>query len=54
VARPDGRIVRRLKRNITGVLITRIDIRRPFEDPSKYWRPRAMQGILHSGSPTTQ
>ena len=54
VVRPDGRIVHRLKRNVTGVLITRIDIRQPFEDPSKYWRPRAMQGIMHSGSPTTQ
>lgn len=49
VVRPDGRILHQLKRNITGVLISRIDLSKKFTDPSGSWRNRACSGILHSG-----
>ena len=48
VVQPDGGLVSQLKRNVTGVMITRIDLSREFEDPSGPWRARAAQGILHS------
>jgi predicted amidohydrolase len=43
VVRPDGKVLHQLKRNVTGMLLTRIDPGQPFEDPSKHWRFRAMQ-----------
>ncbi|MBW2514419.1 MAG: carbon-nitrogen hydrolase family protein [Deltaproteobacteria bacterium] len=49
VVRPDGRIVHQLKRNVAGVLITWINSREKFADPSGPWRQRARKGILHSG-----
>lgn len=48
VAQPGGRILNQLKRNVTGSLISRIDISREFTDPSGPWRERAATGILHS------
>lgn len=51
LVRPDGRIVQQLKRNRTGLLISRIDFTRRFDDPSRHWRPRAMQGVLYGGDP---
>jgi predicted amidohydrolase len=49
VARPDGKILHQLKRNVTGILISRIDSSTRFTDPSGPWRDRAYEGILHSG-----
>lgn len=51
VVRPDGRVVHRLKRNVTGIVLTRIDFRQAFEDPSGPWRAHAMQGILPATGP---
>ena len=48
VVRPDGRMVHQLKRNVAGVLMTRINTRQKFSDPSGPWRKRALGGILHS------
>lgn len=48
VARPDGRIVQQAKRNVTGLIITRIDPDKSYDDPSAPWRERAMAGILHN------
>ncbi len=48
VAQPDGRLLHQLKRNVTGALISRIDLDREFADPSGPWRDRAINGILHS------
>ncbi len=38
----------KLKRNIAGVLISDIDVDKRFDDPSKPWRDRAMNGLFHS------
>jgi predicted amidohydrolase len=49
VARPDGKIRDQLKRNVTGILISKIDSNTQYADPSGPWRERAYTGILHSG-----
>ena len=49
VARPDGKILHQLKRNVTGILISKIDSKTQYADPSAPWRKRAYKGILHSG-----
>jgi predicted amidohydrolase len=49
VVRPDGRMVGRLPRHRAGLLLTTVDTRRTFYDPSEPWRGRAMRGIYHSG-----
>lgn len=48
VVRPDGQVVHKLKRNFSGVLITRINPDEVFADPSGPWRNRAVRGVLHS------
>jgi predicted amidohydrolase len=48
VARPDGRIINKLKRNITGLMISEIHPDQDFTDPSGPWRDRAYEGIFHS------
>jgi predicted amidohydrolase len=48
VAQPDGRILNQSKRNVTGSIISRIDLNKEFVDPSGPWRERAVTGILHS------
>ena len=48
VARPDGRILHQLKRNVTGILISKVNLSNTFMDPSGPWRERAYSGILHS------
>ena len=48
VARPDGKILHQLKRNVTGILISKINSKTKFTDPSGPWRARAYKGILHS------
>lgn len=54
IARPDGRIHQRLKRNVTGVLISKIDFNQQFTDPSGPWRKRAYQGILNNAQVENQ
>jgi predicted amidohydrolase len=49
VVRPDGKIRHQLKRNVTGMLISKINSNAKFADPSGPWRKRAYKGILHSG-----
>ena len=48
--RPDGIICGKLKRHVTGVLVTRIDTDVPYYDSTAPWRDRAMNGIFHSGT----
>ena len=48
VARPVGKILHRLKRNVSGMLISKIDSKSQYSDPSAPWRQRASKGILHS------
>ncbi len=47
--RPDGVITGKLKKNITGVLISEIDTETKYYDSTIAWRKRAMEGIFHSG-----
>ena len=48
--RPDGIMTGRLPAHRSGVLISKIDPRAKFYDPSAVWRLRAIQGIYHSGA----
>jgi deaminated glutathione amidase len=50
VVRPDGVLVGRLRRNIPGVLITKIDPSVEYYNSTAPWRDRAMTGQLHSGT----
>jgi predicted amidohydrolase len=47
--RPDGVVTGRLRRNVAGVLISKVDSREPYYDSTRAWRDRAMRGVLHSG-----
>jgi len=38
VVRPDGGVVNKLKRNTTGILLTKINLNDKFDDPSQYGR----------------
>ena len=49
VVQPDGKIYHQLRRNVAGILISKINRNSEFEDPSGPWRKRAIKGILHSG-----
>ena len=51
VVRPDGIQAGRLRMNTAGVLITDIDTERGLYDSTAAWRGRAMDGVLHSGTP---
>lgn len=53
VVRPDGVIDAAAPRNEPFVLVYDIDPRRAFDDPTKPWRKRAMDGVLHSGTPVS-
>jgi len=48
--RPDGVTTGRLKRNVAGVLISRVDTEKPIYDSTVDWRRRAMRGVYHSGT----
>ncbi len=48
--RPDGVITGRLRRNVAGVLISKVDTNKRFYDSTAAWRHRAMRGIFHSGT----
>ena len=47
--RADGVVTGRLKRNISGILISEIDSDACLYDSTRDWRERAMRGVLHSG-----
>lgn len=47
--RADGVTLGRLRRNVAGVLIATVDTNEPLYDSTRFWRTRAMQGVLHSG-----
>ncbi len=47
--RPDGVIVGRLRRNISGILISTVNTKQKLYDSTIEWRNRAMRGIYHSG-----
>ncbi|HZT96042.1 MAG TPA: carbon-nitrogen hydrolase family protein, partial [Chloroflexota bacterium] len=48
--RPDGVITGRLRRHMTGMLISEVDTEQDLYDSTAAWRDRAMRGILHSGN----
>jgi predicted amidohydrolase len=47
--RPDGVITGRLRRNVSGVLISMVDTKEKLYDSTAVWRNRAMKGIYYSG-----
>lgn len=49
--RADGVTTGRLPRGRTGVLISTVDTGAPLYDSTEHWRGRAMEGVLHSGTP---
>jgi len=48
MVQPDGRLLKKLKRNRSGVLISKIDADEKFYDPSKPWRDRVLKGTFSS------
>lgn len=47
---PDGKIVKQLKRNQSGMMINTVDLSRQFYDPSGPYREMAMEGKLNNCS----
>ena len=50
VVRADGVTTGRLRRNIAGILITKMDTASELYDSTMAWRDRAVDGVLHSGT----
>jgi deaminated glutathione amidase len=48
--RADGITIGRLRRNVPGVLISKVDTDQELYDSTRLWRERAMAGVLHSGT----
>jgi deaminated glutathione amidase len=48
--RADGVTIGRLRRNVAGVLMSRVNTSEEIYDSTKVWRQRAIAGTLHSGS----
>lgn len=48
--RPDGVVTGRLRRNVSGVLISEVDTKADWYDSTEAWRDRAIGGRLHSGT----
>jgi deaminated glutathione amidase len=48
--RADGVTTGRLRRNVPGVLLSRVDTSEKIYDSTVAWRQRAIAGTLHSGS----
>ena len=48
--RADGVTIGRLRRNISGVLVSTVDTEQELYDSTALWRERAMGGVLHSGT----
>ncbi|MCF7975810.1 MAG: carbon-nitrogen hydrolase family protein [Phycisphaerae bacterium] len=51
--RPDGKVVKRLPRNRTGVMVNTVDLGETFYDPMTGYRELAMQGQLNNGQCVT-
>jgi len=49
--RADGIITGRLRRNVSGVLVSEVNTNQRLYDGTRGWRDRAMRGTFHSGSP---
>ena len=47
--RPDGKIVRQLRSNRSGLMVNTVDVNRTFYDPMADFRDIAISGILHNG-----
>lgn len=47
--RPDGKVVKRLPRNRSGVMVNQVDLSQKFYDPMKDSRDLAAQGCLNNG-----
>jgi predicted amidohydrolase len=50
--RPDGKIVKQLKKNRPGIMINTLDLNRKFYDPMKGFREPAISGKLHNARET--
>jgi hypothetical protein len=48
--RADGITIGRLRRNVSGVLVSTVDTGQDLYDSTAAWRERAMAGDLHSGT----
>jgi len=48
--RADGVTTSRLRRNVPGILISRVDTTAGLYDSTAAWRDRAMEGVLQSGT----
>lgn len=48
--RPDGVTTGRLRRNVTGILLSTVDTSEQWYDSTLAWRERAINGILNSGT----
>jgi predicted amidohydrolase len=48
---PDGKIVRQLRSNRSGLMVNVVDINRKFYDPMADFRDIAVSGILNNGRP---
>jgi hypothetical protein len=48
--RPDGVVTGKLKKNRSGVLITKVNTKKRLYDSTIEWRGRAMRGVYHSGT----
>ena len=48
--RADGMTIGRLRRNVTGVLVSTVDTEADLYDSTAVWRERAIAGTLHSGT----
>ena len=47
--RPDGKIVRQLRLNRSGLMVNTVDLNRTFYDPMADFRAIAVSGTLHNG-----
>lgn len=52
--RPDGKVVKRLPRNRSGVMVNTVDLSQRFYDPMKGYRDLAIEGHLNNGERVTQ
>lgn len=50
--RADGVVTGRLRRHTANVLVSTVNTRQKLYDSTQAWRPRAMRGVLHSGTTT--
>jgi hypothetical protein len=50
LVRADGITTGRLRRNVSGVLVSTVDTRQELYDSTATWREQAMADVLHSGT----